>query len=470
MGVVYRARNLALDRVRALKVLAPGALRRPALSRALPARVAAGGRDRAPARDPGAPGGRGGRPPVPRRCAWSRAATCASWSPTGPLDPGEARRGDRARSPAGLDAAHAAGLIHRDVKPANVLVGGGADAGRVYLTDFGISRTTGGGETVTGTGELVGTADFVAPEQIAGEPVDAPRRRLRARRRPALRAHRQAAVPARERARDPVRARERAPAAAVGGAPRALARDSTPWSPGRWRSTRTSASRRPARSRGRSTRCSRASRTAARRARAAARPGRRADPRLPAGRRSAPRPLVAGARRVRPSRPRSPRSSCSPADGGDDADAPPAAVADAGRRSARRRPASRRPGARLGRGPRAATRSTRSTWSPTSSLSRSAVAAPDRGRGRLRLGLGGEQQTDALYRLDPLEGTDAARDPARRGRRSQRRRRRRATGSGSRRRARRTSSGSTRRRTRPPATFRWAPSRARSPPARARSG
>ena len=58
------------------------------------------------------------------------------------------------------------------MKPANVLVGGGADAGRVYLTDFGISRTRGRRGDVTATGELVGTADFVAPEQIAGDPVD----------------------------------------------------------------------------------------------------------------------------------------------------------------------------------------------------------------------------------------------------------------------------------------------------------
>ena len=57
----------------------PGPLGRRPLPRALPARVAARRLDRAPERDPGPPGGRGGRPPLPRRCGWSRAATCARW-------------------------------------------------------------------------------------------------------------------------------------------------------------------------------------------------------------------------------------------------------------------------------------------------------------------------------------------------------------------------------------------------------
>jgi ABC-type branched-subunit amino acid transport system substrate-binding protein/DNA-binding beta-propeller fold protein YncE len=67
-----------------------------------------------------------------------------------------------------LDAAHERGLVHRDVKPGNVLID---RSGHVYLTDFGITKQTGADSTETGS--LVGTLDYLAPEQIRGEPVDA---------------------------------------------------------------------------------------------------------------------------------------------------------------------------------------------------------------------------------------------------------------------------------------------------------
>ena len=67
-----------------------------------------------------------------------------------------------------LDAAHRRGLVHRDVKPANVLVD---EDGHAYLTDFGVTKQLGG--NTTETGHIVGTLDYVAPEQIRGEDVDA---------------------------------------------------------------------------------------------------------------------------------------------------------------------------------------------------------------------------------------------------------------------------------------------------------
>lgn len=72
-----------------------------------------------------------------------------------------------------LDAAHTRGLVHRDVKPGNVLlaVEQGAVA-HAYLADFGLTRRVGGGRGVTVSGQVLGTIDYVAPEQVQGGPVD----------------------------------------------------------------------------------------------------------------------------------------------------------------------------------------------------------------------------------------------------------------------------------------------------------
>ncbi|HXG60815.1 MAG TPA: serine/threonine-protein kinase [Planctomycetota bacterium] len=69
-----------------------------------------------------------------------------------------------------LDAAHRLGIVHRDIKPGNILLG---NDGSVKVADFGLARECGGRDSVSKSGEVIGTPYYMSPEQAQGEPLDA---------------------------------------------------------------------------------------------------------------------------------------------------------------------------------------------------------------------------------------------------------------------------------------------------------
>jgi serine/threonine protein kinase len=172
MGVVYRATDLGLDRPVALKLIASSHARDPVFR----ARFERECRIAAAIDHPHVvpvlhAGAERGRLYVTMRYV-DGTDLHALLRDEGRLAPGRAVSliGQVA---SGLDEAHARGLVHRDVKPGNVLIGRRGDAEQAFLTDFGITLERDSGVHLTATGFAVGTADYMAPEQAQGGQVDA---------------------------------------------------------------------------------------------------------------------------------------------------------------------------------------------------------------------------------------------------------------------------------------------------------
>ncbi len=169
MGVVYRATQLDLDRLVALKVIAPALAEDPDFR----ARFIAESRSAASIEHPNvlpvySAGEHDGVLYIVMRYVDGPDLRALVRANEG-LDPERAAH-IVAQVGAALDAAHRHGLVHRDVKPANVLIDADDHA---YLTDFGLTKRITSSVDLSRSGSWVGTLGYVAPEQIRGAGVDA---------------------------------------------------------------------------------------------------------------------------------------------------------------------------------------------------------------------------------------------------------------------------------------------------------
>jgi Protein kinase domain len=174
MAVVYRAIDVRLDRAVALKVLAPELARDDAFRhrfiRECRAAAAVDHPYIIPVFDAGEASGVlfiamryvSGRDV---RTLLDRERTLPAWRTVNIID----------QVASALDAAHERGLVHRDVKPANMLLDAASGSGEldhVYLSDFGLTKQALSTSSLTSTGQFLGTLDYIAPEQIEGRRVD----------------------------------------------------------------------------------------------------------------------------------------------------------------------------------------------------------------------------------------------------------------------------------------------------------
>ena len=172
MGVVYRATHLALDYVVALKVISPEL----ASDERFRERFVRESRAAVSIRHPNVV--------QVRHAGEEDDLLFVTMDLIDGIDLGRLIRRDGALAPgravaivaqvgAALDAAHERGLLHRDVKPGNVLIEERPGGEHAYLTDFGLTKRIASNTGVTATGAFVGTIDYVAPEQIKGGSLDA---------------------------------------------------------------------------------------------------------------------------------------------------------------------------------------------------------------------------------------------------------------------------------------------------------
>jgi serine/threonine protein kinase len=169
IGILYRARQLRLDRPVALKLVEPELARDPVVRERLrrEARAVASldHPNVVPLYEAGEDDGT-----IYIATRWVEGTELGTLIRNeGPLDPRRAAR-ITAQIAAALETAHEKGLVHRDVKPSNVIL---TAEGHAYLTDFGLVKRAETAPGLTRADQMLGTVDYVAPEQIEGSEADA---------------------------------------------------------------------------------------------------------------------------------------------------------------------------------------------------------------------------------------------------------------------------------------------------------